>query len=67
MHKPVTHLQTSTKQRVLFIDQIKALMIALVIAGHVLNAFVFDWGFYGVHIPIQESIIRSLEVLPSGA
>ena len=39
----------------LFIDQIKALMIALVIAGHVLNAFVFDWGFYGVHIPIQES------------
>ena len=55
MHKPVTHLQTSTKQRVLFIDQIKALMIALVIAGHVLNAFVFDWGFYGVHIPSGES------------
>ena len=53
--KPVTHLQTSTKQRVLFIDQIKALMIALVIAGHVLNAFVFDWGFYGVHIPSGES------------
>ena len=44
-----------TTPRVLFIDQIKALMIALVIAGHVLNAFMLDSGFYGVHIPSGES------------
>ena len=47
--------QVRTTPRVLFIDQIKALMIALVIAGHVLNAFVLDSGFNGVHIPSGDS------------
>ena len=54
-HKPVTHLQTSTKQRVLFIDQIKALMIALVIAIHVLFAMIIPGAWFGIHIPSDGS------------
>ena len=50
----MTHLQTSTKKRVLFIDQIKALMIALVIAVHVTMVFSFGWN--GVYIPIDEAL-----------
>ena len=46
------HSQTSTKKRVLFFDQIKALMIALVIAVHVPMAFGgISW--MGVRIPIE--------------
>jgi len=50
----VTHQQASTKKRVLFIDQIKAVMIALVIAVHV--TMVFSFGWYGVYIPIDEAL-----------
>ena len=46
----MAYQQTSTTQRVLFFDQIKALMIALVIAVHFLGAFLSDWGWMGVHI-----------------
>jgi len=45
------HSQTSTKKRVLFFDQIKALMIALVIAVHVPMAFSVSW--MGVRIPME--------------
>ncbi|QNI55612.1 acyltransferase [Synechococcus sp. BIOS-E4-1] len=45
--------QTRSGKRVLFFDQIKALMIALVIAIHVLSTFVFS--FMGVHFPLSES------------
>ena len=45
------HSQTSTKKRVLFFDQIKALMIALVIAVHVPLAFYGNW--MGVRIPME--------------
>ena len=46
------HSQTSTKKRVLFFDQIKALMIALVIAVHVPMAFGgISW--MGVRIPME--------------
>ena len=50
-HKPVTHRQASTKKRLLFIDQIKAVMIALVIAVHVTVVFRFGW--FGIYIPID--------------
>ena len=50
----MTHQQASTKKRVLFIDQIKAVMIALVIAVHV--TMVFSFGWYGVYIPIDEAL-----------
>ena len=46
----MTTPQFSTNKRVLFFDQIKALMIALVISVHVLLAF-GDLGWIGVHIP----------------
>ena len=42
-----------TAKRVLFFDQIKALMIALVIAVHVFLAFLGDW--LGVHIAMSSS------------
>jgi len=45
--------QTTTQKRVLFFDQIKALMIALVIATHALMAFLINW--MGVRIPIEGS------------
>ena len=45
--------QTKTGKRVLFFDQIKALMIALVIAVHVLLTFVGS--FMGVHISTSGS------------
>ena len=54
-HKPVTHLQASAKKRVLFFDQIKALMIALVIVQHVLLAILVPGAWFGVHIPIDGS------------
>ena len=40
-------------KRVLFFDQIKALMVALVIAIHVLVTFIF--GFMGIHFPLSGS------------
>ncbi len=46
----MAYQQMSTTQRVLFFDQIKAIMIALVIAGHLLLAYLLDWGWIGVHI-----------------
>ena len=51
----MAHLQTSTKKRVLFIDQIKAVMIALVIAQHVLLAMLFPGAWFGIHIPSDGS------------
>ena len=51
----MAHLQTSTKKRVLFIDQIKAVMIALVIAQHVLLAMLVPGIWFGIHIPYNES------------
>ena len=45
----MTSQQTSANQRLLYFDQIKALMIALVIFVHVLLAGSFSWS--GVHIP----------------
>ena len=47
----MTNQQISTNQRVLFFDQIRALMIALVIAVHVPMAFGISW--MGVRIPIE--------------
>ena len=49
----MTDQHSSTAKRVLFFDQIKALMIALVIAVHVFLAFLGDW--IGVHIAISGS------------
>ena len=51
----MTHLPISTKKRVLFIDQIKALMIALVIAAHVLLALLLPGAWFGIHIPSDGS------------
>ena len=51
----MAHLQTSTKKRVLFIDQIKAVMIALVIAEHVLLAIRIPGAWFGIHIPSDGS------------
>ena len=49
---PMTCQQTNSKQRVLYFDQIRALMIALVIAVHVPIAFADSgWGWFGVQIP----------------
>lgn len=48
---PMDEPQTSAKKRVLFFDQIKALMIALVIATHV--PFAFGGGWMGVRIPME--------------
>ena len=50
---PMTDQHPSTAKRVLFFDQIKALMIALVIAVHVFLAFLGDW--LGVHIAMSSS------------
>ena len=47
----MAYQQISTKQRVLFFDQIRALMIALVIAVHVPMAFGMSW--MGVRIPLE--------------
>ena len=49
--RPMDEPQTSAKKRVLFFDQIKALMIALVIATHV--PFAFWGGWMGVRIPME--------------
>lgn len=46
--------QPRTKKRVLCFDQIRALMIALVIAVHVTMAF-GDIGWYGVKVPIDRT------------
>ena len=51
----MTNQQISTKQRVLFFDQIRALMIALVIAVHVPMAFGISW--MGVRIPIEGAAV----------
>ena len=49
----MTDQHPGTAKRVLFFDQIKALMIALVIAVHVFLAFLGDW--LGVHIGMSSS------------
>ena len=49
----MTDQHPGTAKRVLFFDQIKALMIALVIAVHVFLAFMGDW--LGVHIAMSSS------------
>ena len=46
--------QTGTRKRALYIDQIRALMVALVIAIHVPAAFTVGW--FGVRIPVEESV-----------
>jgi uncharacterized membrane protein len=51
--EPMTYRQNRNNKRVLFFDQIKALMVALVIVVHVLFALLFGW--YGVRIPSEES------------
>ena len=51
--EPMTYRQHSNNKRVLFFDQIKALMVALVIVVHVLFALLFGW--YRVHIPREGS------------
>ena len=50
--EPMTYRQNSNNKRVLFFDQIKALMVALVIVIHILFALLFGW--YGVRIPSEE-------------
>ena len=47
---PMTYQQFSTNKRVLFFDQIRALMIALVIAIHVVP-LAFTSGWIGVRVP----------------
>ena len=56
----MTYQPISTKKRVLFFDQIKALMIGLVIAVHVTLAFGMSW--MGVHIPTEASSRTLFEV-----
>ena len=51
---PMTYQQISTHKRVLFFDQIKALMVALVIIVHVPPAF-SGMGWHGVRIPIESA------------
>ena len=51
----MTNQQIRTNQRVLFFDQIRALMIALVIAVHVPMAFGISW--MGVRIPIEGAAV----------
>lgn len=48
--------QSSTQKRVLCFDQIRALMVALVIAIHVPVAFGGEWGWLGIRIPIEEPV-----------
>ena len=50
----MTFQQISTNKRVLFFDQIRALMIALVIAIHVVP-LAFTSGWIGVRIPTTGS------------
>ena len=50
--EPMTYRQNSNNKRVLFFDQIKALMVALVIVIHALFALLFGW--YGVRNPSEE-------------
>ena len=50
----MTYQQISTSKRVLFFDQIRALMIALVIAVHVFP-LAFTSGWFGVRIPTAVS------------
>ena len=52
---PMTYQQFSTNKRVLFFDQIRALMIALVIVVHVSMAFGTSW--MGVRIPIEGTAV----------
>ncbi len=52
---PMTYQQFSTNKRVLFFDQIRALMIALVIVVHVSMAFGISW--MGVRIPIERTTV----------
>ena len=51
---PMTYQQISTNKRVLFFDQIRALMIALVIAIHVVP-LAFTSGWIGVRVPTTGS------------
>ena len=51
----MTYQQISTNKRVLFFDQIRALMIALVIVVHVPMAFGSSW--MGVRIPVEGNAV----------
>jgi len=51
----VINRQASSKKRLLFIDQIKAVMIALVIAIHVLFAMIIPGVWFGIRIPSDGS------------
>jgi hypothetical protein len=50
----MTYQPSSTHKRVLYLDQIKALIVALVIALHVPIAFGYGW--FGTRIPVEESV-----------
>ena len=52
--RPMTYQQSSARKRALYLDQIKALVVALVIALHV--PMVFSWGWFGIRIPVEESV-----------
>ncbi len=49
----MTYPESSTRKRALYLDQIKAVIVAFVIALHVPIAFTFGW--FGVRIPVEES------------
>ena len=43
-------------KRLLYLDQIKAVVVALVIALHAPMAFGGGWGWLGVHIPVEQTV-----------
>ena len=49
----MTYPESSTRKRTVYLDQIKAVIVALVIALHVPMAFSFGW--FGVRIPVEDS------------
>ena len=58
----MAYQQMSTAKRALYLDQIRAIIIAFVIAIHVPMAF-GGIGWSGVRIPVEESIARLLLIL----
>ena len=52
--RSIANRESMSLKRSLYLDQIKAVVVALVIAIHVPIAFSVDW--FGVHIPVEQSI-----------
>ena len=50
----IANRQSMSLKRSLYLDQIKAVVVALVIAIHAPMAFSIDW--FGVHIPVEQSV-----------